>query len=360
MPANKLQHYVPRCYLRSFCIDDTGAAINLFNIAREVAIPRAPAKNQCARPYFYGKDGELEKALQEPEGLYAECLRKAVADPIKLSPDDLFGLRTFMLLQAFRSAAWVDKQRTQLEAQREMFREEATPELLKQLTMTEIEIVEMAFKMFTSCLPTIGDLDTCVLVNKTAREFISSDDPVVHTNRYHAQKRFLGGSGLRNSGTMLFMPMTPRLLLVAFDPFVYKLEGRIGHVAPIADIREIDNLNQMQVVHADSNLYFSSWAQKAFVSTAFNRGRGGRRDHWFKLEILRETASNSGTFVPVTTHFEHDPERREVLHVEQILPKPDRWPKLLPFKLRPKVIDTKSGAGLERPIAPLGNAQSHT
>lgn len=351
MPANKLQHYVPRCYLRSFCVDNNGAAINLFNLARRAAIPSAPAKSQCARPYFYGKDCKLEKALQEPEGLYAECLRRAVADPTSLSSSDLLALRTFMLLQTFRSAAWVDRQRAFLIAQKELFRREAVPELLTQLAMSDIEIIEMAFKMFTSCLLVIDDLEVCILVNKTAREFISSDDPVVHTNRYHVQKRFLGGYGFGNSGAMLFMPMTPRLLLLAFDPFVYKIEGKIGHVASISDIREIDNLNQMQVIHADCNLYFCSWEQRYFVENAFDRGRANRRDHWFDLKILQESAPNSGNYIPVIHPFKHDPERREIVHMEHILPRPDRWPKLLPFKLRPRVIDTKSGAGLVRPQA---------
>ncbi|MER9157971.1 DUF4238 domain-containing protein [Mesorhizobium sp. M0778] len=354
MPANKIQHYVPRCYLRPFCVDDDGAGINLFNISRGVAIRGAPVRGQCARPYFYGKDGELEKALQEPEGLYAQCLKKAVADPSSLETADLHALRTLMFLQVFRSAAWIDRQRTLLDAHREMFQDEGTPEFLAQFTRPNMEIVEMAIEMYASTLPAISDLETCVLVNKTVREFISSDDPAVHTNRYHVQKRFLGGHGFGNSGAMLFMPMSPGLLLTAFDPFVYRLVGRRGHLGLVSDVRDVDSFNQLQVLHAASNIYFRSWAEKDFVAAAVDRGRACRRDHWFKLQTLQETAPNSGKFIPVAKPFEHDADRRELLHTEQVLPKPDQWPRLMPYVLRPKVVDTGSGGGLVRPNASVG------
>lgn len=53
-----------------------GAAINVFNMARELQIKAAPAKGQCAKPYFYGRDGELERALQKPEGEYGDPPRR--------------------------------------------------------------------------------------------------------------------------------------------------------------------------------------------------------------------------------------------------------------------------------------------
>ncbi|MCK4205431.1 DUF4238 domain-containing protein [Brucella pituitosa] len=68
MPANKSQHFVPRCYLRAFSANSEGVAINVFNMARELLIEAASTKGQCARSYFYGRDGELERALQKPEG----------------------------------------------------------------------------------------------------------------------------------------------------------------------------------------------------------------------------------------------------------------------------------------------------
>lgn len=80
MPANKSQHFVPRCYLRAFSANSEGVAINVFNMARELLIEAASTKGQCARSYFYGRDGELERALQKPEGEYGEIMRRIVDD----------------------------------------------------------------------------------------------------------------------------------------------------------------------------------------------------------------------------------------------------------------------------------------
>src|SRR5262249_5330903 len=93
MPQNKLQHYVPKCHLRPFCLDSGGSAINLYNIARDRLIEGAPIKGQCARDYFYGKDRVLERALQEPEGAYAAIVDKAANDPGSITSMELGRLR---------------------------------------------------------------------------------------------------------------------------------------------------------------------------------------------------------------------------------------------------------------------------
>jgi Protein of unknown function (DUF4238) len=136
MPANKSQHFVPRCYLRAFCADHEGAAINVFNMARELQIEAAPAKGQCAKPYFYGRDGELERALQEPEGEYGEIMRRVVDDPHAAKRTDISTLCSFMLLQSYRSAAWIEGQIRLAEAERAMVADEATPELLESMVVT--------------------------------------------------------------------------------------------------------------------------------------------------------------------------------------------------------------------------------
>ena len=193
MPANKSQHFVPRCYLRAFCADGDGAAINVFNMSRERAIDAAPAKGQCAKPYFYGRDGELERALQEPEGQYAEIMRRVVDDPHAATSADARTLHSFMLLQSYRSAAWIEGEIRLAEAERELLAADAVPELLEALVITHEMALELALGAFRNSIDSTAHLETRLVLNCTAVPFITSDDPVIYTNRFHIQKDVLGG-----------------------------------------------------------------------------------------------------------------------------------------------------------------------
>jgi hypothetical protein len=110
MPGHKQQHYVPRCYLKPFSIDEHGKAISLINIHRLQAIKCCPVKGQCAKSYFYGEDLELEKILRDIEGTYSTLLSRIV-DGDAPSKNDLFFLRDFMFLQNRRTDMAVQRLR---------------------------------------------------------------------------------------------------------------------------------------------------------------------------------------------------------------------------------------------------------
>ncbi len=269
MPANKSQHFVPRCYLRAFCVDDKGASINLFNTASERSIESAPAKGQCAKSYFYGRDGALERALQEPEGEYAEIMRRVVDDPNSVKQADILRLHAFMLLQSYRSAAWVESQFRLAEAERTMLADEATPELLESLIMTHEMAIRLALDAFRSSVESTAHLRTRIILNRTTVPFFTSDDPVVYTNRFHLQKDVLGGAGLRSPGTMLLMPLTPGLLLISFDPAIYRLEKRLGKLGVIDRVSDVNAFNDLQVVCSHANLYFRDWSDRVLVASTY-------------------------------------------------------------------------------------------
>src|SRR4051794_19306669 len=103
MPAQKNQHYVPRCALKPFSLNADGLAINLFNISRRQAIANAPVKGQCARDYLYGKaDLRREQALAKLEGQYSRILDQLSAGG-PLPKKDKEWLLLFMLIQFRRT-----------------------------------------------------------------------------------------------------------------------------------------------------------------------------------------------------------------------------------------------------------------
>lgn len=274
MPANKSQHFVPRCYLRAFCADGDGAAINLFNMARERSIEAAPAKGQCAKPYFYGRDGALERALQEPEGEYGEIMRRVIDNPHAATQSDLRTLHAFMLLQSYRSAAWIDGAIRLAEAERALLADEATPELLESLAVTHEMALELALDAFSHSLGGTAHLQTRIILNRTTVPFFTSDDPVVYTNRFHLQKDVLGGAGLSSPGAMLLMPLTPQLLLLSFDPAIYRLEKRLGEIGIIDRIADITSFNELQAVRGHANLYFLNWSDRTLVESTYHKAGG--------------------------------------------------------------------------------------
>lgn len=331
MPANKSQHYVPRCYLRSFCADSEGAAINVFNMARELPIEAAPAKGQCARPYFYGRDGKLERALQEPEGQYSEIMRRVVDDAYAATPADISILHSFMLLQSYRSAAWIEGEIRLAEAERAMVADEATTELLESLVVTHEMALQLALSAFRNSIEITTHLQTRIVLNRTPMPFFTSDDPVVYTNRFHLQKGVLGGASIGSPGAMLLMPMTPRLLLLSFDPAVYRLEKRLGELGVIDRKSDVVAFNDLQAVRGHANLYFRDWNDRALVASIYEKAKPRRRKTWFDVETLQETEVGSNTFVAVAGRCIHQPGRREMLHTRRNVPAPAAWPSLLAY-----------------------------
>lgn len=331
MPANKSQHYVPRCYLRAFCADDKGAAINVFNMTHELQIEAAPAKGQCAKPYFYGRDGELERALQGPEGEYSEIMRRVVDDPHAATRQDISTLRNFMLLQSYRSAAWVESEIRLAEAERAMIADEATSELLESLVVTHEMALQLALSAFRYSIESTAQLQTRIVLNRTTMPFFTSDDPVVYTNRFHLQKDVLGGAGIGSPGAMLLMPLTPSLLLLSFDPAIYHLEKLLGEFGIIDRVSDVTAFNDLQAVRGHTNLYFRDWSDRALVASIYENAKPRRRRTWFDVETLQETEIGSNTFVAVAGQRVYHPGRREMLHTQRNIPAPAVWPTLLTY-----------------------------
>lgn len=334
MPANKSQHFVPRCYLNAFCADHNGAAINLFNMAREQLIKTAPAKGQCAEPYFYGRDGELEKALQEPEGKYGEIMRRVAVDPHAATSLDISTLHNFMLLQSYRSAAWIAGAIRLAEAERAMVADQATPELLESLVVTHEMALRLALSCFKASIESTRHLQTRILHNRTNLPFFTSDDPVIYTNRFHLQKDLLGGAGLSSPGAMVLMPLTPRLLLLSFDPAIYLIDKWSGEIGAIDRVSDVNAFNDLQAVRGQSNLYFREWSDRELVVSTYHKAKSRRRKMWNDVETLQETAMGSSTFVAVKNELVHNPDLKEVLHTVRHIPAPAAWPLLLSYTSR--------------------------
>lgn len=189
MPANKNQHFVPRCYLRAFSWGGDGKAIDLYNIARRKIILGAPVKNQCARDYLYCKDDpRLEQVLKLMEDDYASNIR--VLDNSADRFSDLVGhqLRSFMMRQYFRTEAAMRRVETAFAGTSAAITR-ATGQPAPTVAGDAREMMLESLGMFARSADCINDLHVCILDNATGTDFVASDDPVCMTSRCSGVQR---------------------------------------------------------------------------------------------------------------------------------------------------------------------------
>jgi len=133
---------------------------------------------------------------------------------------------------------------------------------------------------------------------------------------------------------MLAMPLTPQMLLLSFDLAIYRLDNRQGEVGIIDRAKDVVAFNDLQAVRSHANLYFKDWDDRELVAKVYQEGKPRRREAWFEVQTLQETAPGSDTYVAVTKGWVHDRNRRELLHTARNVPEPAAWPLLLSYTER--------------------------
>ncbi|MDW9440998.1 DUF4238 domain-containing protein [Sinorhizobium meliloti] len=352
MPENKLQHYVPKCHLRPFA---SGEAINLYNIISGRLVENAPIRGQCARNYFYGKDGILERGLQIWEGEYASAVAKAVHDPDSLVESDLAAILEFALLQTFRTYGYVEKLLATSDKQHADLQAASSGLPLPPRMLNNVgEAVNMSISHFLKMRKHVADLDVCILLNKSRRRFVTSDDPAIHTNRFHFQRLKSESFGFSSAGAILFLPLTPTLGFMAFDGNVYIAEGRRGNVVTVIRDAEITALNELQMLHARQNIYYGDAATGRVVASEFPQFSRNRPEDWTRLTYFEKVGESErheryGQVDALTIA----PGKEHITALQMVHVRPSRWSDVLKFRLRPRTVDTGSGAGVVRPDHPV-------
>src|SRR5712691_5936963 len=99
------QHYVPQFYLRFFSSEPTQRTVSLYSLRGGRIVHGASIRDQCARPWFYGKDEVIEDNLAEIESETAGALHSIRAErrlPPMGTPDHI-RLLFFAAVQGLRT-----------------------------------------------------------------------------------------------------------------------------------------------------------------------------------------------------------------------------------------------------------------
>jgi hypothetical protein len=344
MASRKSQHFVPKAHLKPFSTNGDRKSISLFNIKSEQLIDNAGIKHQCARNYFYGKDDTLEKMLGEIEGEYAMAVRNA--ETRSFTAGDLSWMRLFMAVQYGRTEAAVQQMKEFAEKSGAiLFRGMSLPEN-ERFPLDPHQLVIQAMKQMRALTPYMKDLDFCIFQNRTPRPFITSDNPLINTNRFYCQKLEEDSWGAMSAGALFLLPLGPRLLACFYDAGVYSVKNHDGYVE-VPKKADVLAFNEMQYLSAAENIYFSDPADGQRIASEFKGVRDRRVKELASLTEFLAVEMPDGTDRLVRRKPGMDEKQFQSKYVMYRVPrpKPARWPSVLGFRMKPVAYSNGSASG---------------
>jgi hypothetical protein len=334
----KNQHFVPKVHFKPFSVEGGGHALNMYLIAQDRPVFGAPVRGQCAKPYFYGKDGGLERLLGRIEGRYGELVSRLADDRSSLDESDRWLLRYFTLLQSHRTAEQIERGFARMLEMASFFRKseelhghewDSCHDPTRERVMAEL-MLAFSEQMQERVL---DDLKVAIIRNRTARDFVTSDDPAVTSNRWLLQKRSIKTFGSNSAGLLLFMPLGPRLLTLMYDPAVYSVSANSPGLVDLKRDADVQAFNMHQYMRAVSAIYFRREEEASLVAAEFKAARQYRPELWDRFTVAKKAdESDTHTRYHVGTPDEIAGEDAIMFHLAREWPTPPRWPSILKYR----------------------------
>lgn len=289
MPDNKNQHYVPRFYLRYFTQHER--CIDLFNLRTKKLIRRAPIKGQCCRDYFYGKNLDHEKSLSQAEGEISSMFgalfeRRRLPSPF--SAGHLL-LCFHVVSQAYRTQYAADTLDEITDGMwKEILKHDPTvsQEDLAKISIGYKDPALVALGYAMPAFPLLMDMGMGLVIAPSGLEFITSDNPVVMTNKFMEWRNLGSNTGLAAKGLQVFFPISPFVTIVLYDKGVYNFGRSKAANLHLASAEDVRDLNVLQVASASENVYLFSSAANIFQ--IFERAMRFRRSRKAEVKVVGE------------------------------------------------------------------------
>jgi hypothetical protein len=286
LPQNKNHHFVPQFYLRFF--SQNGRSIGAYSLADRHVVESASIRGQCQRGYFYGRDGTAETAFSTAEGASAKVLKDIAATqrPPRPQGDNHIVLMFHVVSQHARTASMASEQIEFDDAFAKSLlrptlpRDGLTVADLDRVTITTESPVSEAMHLIIPMFPLTLDLRCIVLMNATKTPLITSDNPVVLYNQLLEERSYVSNTGLQSVGLQIYLPLGPDAGLFFYDKDVYGVGPKNPTRVVLTNPYDIEQLNGLQVVNAEKNLYFDSsqdFRQLAHLHAKYQPHRRKRR-----------------------------------------------------------------------------------
>ena len=295
MPPKRNNHYVPQFYLRLF--GTSPALIHLYNIRTNKLISNASIKHQCYVRRFYGKDEVIENALADLEARSSAIIRNVINSgrlPPTNAPDRRDLLR-FVAIQWLRTKSHADLSNQFVESMIRKAYEEHPDENNPYLDFVrshvdDTVIVSMAFADMV--IASLDDLEFHLVHSGIHRTFVTSDAPVVIYNQYNQSIHIIGMLGTVNRGILLFVPLSPHYLLLLYDRGIYS-PTTSGDWTQYPTDKDIENLNLLQFVFADENVYFNGMLTAPTIDILAKKANEPRSHRRIVSEVFEEEGNSA-------------------------------------------------------------------
>lgn len=207
------QHYVPKFYLRNFSEDKKSIGIYFFE--KNKIINHASIKDNLWKEYFYGEDAVIENKLGEYEGRWNDII-SAIIETERL-PDtesDLVLLRYFILISSARTQKRGNQMNNDYTTLIKQVLEVEDPELFEKVMNAgedgfSVKVNYPALPFINAAqrsLPLVIDLKMVLLINKSAIDYVTSDNPTVFYNQLFQEKNLSRGFGWGGKWDTVYHP----------------------------------------------------------------------------------------------------------------------------------------------------------
>lgn len=300
MPTDKKnQHYIPKFYLRNFSFQGNKKQIGVFNLFNKKFIQQAKLKTQGSKNFFYGHDDIIEDGLADIEGFLSSAIKDIIEKRItpKKGTKEHVDLLEFVSLTDLRNPVRIVEMKSMFKQM-----EKRVLALYPNADLTKIvpqlgheEHIELSLSMTSDIILNTVDLDYKLLVNQTSYPFITSDYPVVKYNQFLEQRKWPNSkTGYGIVGLQIFIPLNHEIMIVFYDPEIYKVGTRKQKLLQLTNIEDVDKLNVLQFINCFTTIFFDEKASENYVMYLHEKSLKYKRAHksQSKLSFIVEEGEN--------------------------------------------------------------------
>jgi Protein of unknown function (DUF4238) len=278
----------------------------------------------------------MERRLAGLEGVYAELIKRTADISYRPGIDEQRFFARLISLQTKRTAEQVKHALINMREMYDFFQlsckahgialEEPPPD-----THSAMASVMSAFS-YELREKILDDLKVVILRNESTRDFVTSDHPAVLTNRWQIQRLKRNSFGTNSAGLLLFMPLGPKTLVMAYDKRVYSISNDRG-IATVRIESDVLAFNINQYIQAASSIYFRRTDEAGKIAQEIAKFKDFRPETWGEFHVAECTSEtqDSKKYV-VGTPVDIAKADDAFMHLQSLYPIPPMWPSMLKIR----------------------------